>query len=91
MTDTPTRQRTLTASDIGGAAILLEIGAEFEVIDPLQRGEVVDAGAAARRVGIRPEVMEGYLRTLERLGLAAAANGGTTSGGQDAHDAASFT
>ena len=67
----------LNASDIGGAAILLEIGAEYEVIDPLQRGEVVNAGAAAQRAGIRPQVMDGYLRTLERLGLVTAVDGST--------------
>ena len=59
----------LSASDIGGGAILLEIGAEYGVIDSLHRGEAVDAGDAAKRVGIPREVMHRYLATLERLGL----------------------
>jgi SAM-dependent methyltransferase len=67
----------LSASDIGGGAILLEIGAEYDVIEALQRGEAVDAGAAASRVGIPRLVVDRYLNTLERLGLVAAVEGGT--------------
>jgi SAM-dependent methyltransferase len=66
----------LSASDIGGGAILLEIGAEYGVIEPLQRGEAVDAGDAATRLGVPREVMRRYLGTLERLGLVTEAGNG---------------
>src|SRR4051812_37119871 len=72
---THSQNGTLSASDIGGGAILLEIGAEYGVIELLQRGEAVDASIAAARSGLPRAVIHRYLTTLERLGLVASVHG----------------
>jgi SAM-dependent methyltransferase len=65
----------LSPSDIAGGAILLEIGAEYGVVDLLRNGKAIDANLAASRAGIPREVVQRYLTTLEGLGLVTAVDG----------------
>ena len=49
--------RGITGSSLAGSAILLEIGAEYGVIEFLQKSPVVDAAAASRSCGIKESVI----------------------------------
>lgn len=58
-----------SAAALAGEAILLEIGAECEIVDLLQRGRAVDAGEAAAASGLPESVVAKYLRALVCAGL----------------------
>ncbi|MFN7569883.1 MAG: class I SAM-dependent methyltransferase [Betaproteobacteria bacterium] len=59
----------ITGSSLAGSAILLEIGAEYGVIDFLQKCLIVDAAAAARSCGIDESVISAYLDSLSKAGI----------------------
>ena len=58
-----------SASDLGGAAILLEIGAEYGLIDVLRSGQALDARTAAESGGLSEVAAAKYLEVLRSAGL----------------------
>jgi len=71
MIGTPgSRAEALSPASLAGAAILLEIGAEYDVVDALRGGAPVDPQEAARRTGIPAVAMRQYLEALVTVGLA---------------------
>lgn len=64
------RHEPLSAASFAGAAILLEIGSEYDVIDALRGGAPIDPQHVARQTGIPSEVMTSYFEALVCAGLA---------------------
>lgn len=61
--------RGITGSSLAGSAILLEIGAEYGIIEFLQKSPVVDAATASRSCGIKESVISAYLDSLSKAGI----------------------
>lgn len=61
--------RGITGSSLAGSAILLEIGAEYGIIEILQKSPVVDAATASRSCGIKESVISAYLDSLSKAGI----------------------
>ncbi|MCI0586467.1 MAG: methyltransferase domain-containing protein [Planctomycetes bacterium] len=65
-----------SGASLGGAAILLEIGAEYGVVDVLRSGEPFDARAVAEAGGLSEGRAAKYLDALRSAGLVEAAEDG---------------
>lgn len=61
--------RGITGSSLAGSAILLEIGAEYGIIEILQNSPVVDAATASVSCGIKESVISAYLDSLSKAGI----------------------
>lgn len=62
--------REITGSSLAGSAILLEIGAEYGIIDLLRSSGTVDAKTASLSCGIKEPVIAAYLESLAAAGIA---------------------
>lgn len=61
--------RGITGSSLAGSAILLEIGAEYGIIETLQNSPVLDAATVSRSSGIKEPVIAAYLDSLSKAGI----------------------
>jgi SAM-dependent methyltransferase len=71
--------QNLSAASLAGAAILLEIGAEYRVVDLLRHSEYVDVAAAETETGIPAAVLTPYFDALANAGLAERVGGANGS------------
>lgn len=58
-----------SAQELAGAAILLEIGAQLGVIEPLVTSGVASVSEVASKTGVREAFIADYYRALAHAGL----------------------
>ncbi|MBW4567174.1 MAG: methyltransferase domain-containing protein [Tolypothrix carrinoi HA7290-LM1] len=68
------------SADIAGAAVLLEIGAQYGVIDFLRSSEIIDVSDVVKNTGIPTNILLRYLKALVSAGLIKPLEPGSESG-----------
>lgn len=69
MLDEILEERNFSAPSLAGIAILLEIGAEYRVLDMLRTQDHVEVIRAAKETNISEHVLEQYFEALKNAGL----------------------